>query len=68
MGEVTSVPGPCAHRTPAQVIDFMRAVASRFANAHPDMGFWGDPLDPLWPRYYGFLAHPTTPAPPASAG
>jgi hypothetical protein len=54
-----------AARTPAQVIDYMRSTASRYANAHPDSGFLGDPLSPSWPRYYGFLARARPPAAPA---
>jgi subtilisin family serine protease len=65
MGEVTSVAGPCATRTPAEVIEYMRAEAGRWGNAHPELGFVGDPLDPLWPRYYGFLAHGRPSAAPA---
>ena len=41
----------------------MRDKASRYANAHPDAGFSGDPLSDVWPRYYGFLARPFPPAP-----
>jgi subtilisin family serine protease len=63
MGEVTSVPGPCAGKTPAEVIGLMRDKASRYAYAHPDNGFVGDPLSDVWPRYYGFLARPFPPAP-----
>lgn len=65
MGEVTSVPGKCATKTPAQAIAYMRASAGRYATARPDFGFWGDPLDPLWPRYYGFMARVQQPAAPA---
>jgi subtilisin family serine protease len=66
MGEVSSGPGRCADRTPAEVIELMRADASRYADAHPERGFAGDPLNPLWPRYYGFLAHARAPARPAA--
>ena len=64
LGEAGSGPGRCAGRTPAQVITLMRKHAAAYAAAHPGFGFWGDPDDPLFPRYYGFLAHALPPAPP----
>ena len=56
MGEVGSGPAPCAGKSPAQVIAIMRDRAAAYAAAHPGFGFWGDPDDPLWPRYYGYIA------------
>ena len=61
VGEVNSGPGPCAGKSPAQVIQIMRHQASVYAAARPDAGFWGDPDDPLWPRYYGYLARARAP-------
>jgi subtilisin family serine protease len=64
IGEVGASPGPCADRSPADVIAYMRAEARAWALRHPDFGFWGEP-DDLWPRYYGYLVHyrPPDPAP-----
>jgi subtilisin family serine protease len=64
IGEVGSAPGPCAGKSPAQVINIVRQQASRFAATHPGFGFSGDPDTPLWPRYYGYLAHLRPPQPP----
>ena len=64
IGEVGSGPGPCAGKPPAQVIKIMRHQASTFAATHPDFGFLGDPDNPPWPRYYGYLAHLRAPLPP----
>jgi subtilisin len=67
------VPGACAGRTSADVIELMRTAAADFNTAHSTYGFLRDPLhSPLTGRYYGFLTRapgtappPSTPPPPA---
>jgi subtilisin family serine protease len=74
VGEGTT-PGPCAGRTPAQVVDILRRSASDAATADPARGFTGDPNSPNGARYYGYLGSatftpsdtPLPPAPPAPA-
>jgi subtilisin family serine protease len=48
------VAGPCAGKTPAQVIQQIRADAQ--AQTTLANGFVGDPLQPLGTRYYGHIA------------
>ncbi len=48
--------GPCAGKTPAQIVQQMRADAAAHSNATPSYGFNGDPNLPVPGRYYGYLA------------
>ncbi len=58
-----SVDGPCAGKTPAQVIAHMRADAQDYNTSHPAYGFDGDPIRPLGDgQYFGYL----TRVPPAT--
>lgn len=45
-------PGRCAHKTPAQVVQQIRADA---AAKPPSYGFVGDPHNPFPGKYYGYL-------------
>jgi hypothetical protein len=47
--------GPCAGRTPAQILTKMRGDAQRYATAISPFGFTGDPLRPFGGRFYGYL-------------
>ncbi len=55
LGEGTTA-GPCAGKTPAQVIAHVRADAQARAQADAGYGFSGDPLRPYGTRRYGHLA------------
>jgi len=48
--------GPCAGKTPSQVIDQMRSQAASHSASTPSYGFEGDPLRPIAGRYFGHLA------------
>jgi subtilisin len=48
-------PGPCAGKTPAQVLAQIRADAQAASTASPAYGFAGDPLRPnAWGDYFGY--------------
>ena len=47
--------GPCAGRSPAEIVDKMRADAASRAGAEAGSGFAGDPDQPLPERYFGYL-------------
>ena len=47
--------GPCAGRSPAEIVDKMRADAASRAGAEAGSGFAGDPGQPLPERYFGYL-------------
>jgi subtilisin len=58
--------GPCTGKTPAQIIEHLRADADGHTRANSAYGFAGDPLRPnAWGDYFGFLvrAAPDTTAP-----
>lgn len=54
-----TTPGPCAGKTPAQVIAILRQAAADRSAAAPAGGFAGDPTRPSGLRYYGYLASAT---------
>jgi subtilisin family serine protease len=60
-----TVSGPCAGKTPAQNISYLRGDAQTYNNANTGYGFQGDPLRPFsGGQYYGYLTRtepPTTP-------
>ena len=59
--------GPCAGRSPAEIIDHLRADAAANTRADPPYGFAGDPLRPNdWGDYFGHLVRADT-APPGTA-
>jgi subtilisin family serine protease len=49
--------GPCAGKTPAQVIERIVADAEAYNLANPGYGYEGDPLRPDGSRYYGYLLY-----------
>jgi subtilisin len=50
------ITGPCAGRSPAEVISRMRADAEAQTTAQPSYGFAGDPAHPVTGAYFGYLA------------
>lgn len=46
--------GPCAGKTPAQVVQLMRSTAQAHSTAASDF-FTGDPSQPIAGRYYGYM-------------
>jgi len=48
--------GPCATKTPGQLISYVRADAETYNRATPSYGFTGDPLHSPTSAYYGFLS------------
>lgn len=57
-----TTPGPCAGKTPAQVIQILKQAAADHLAEVPSSGFAGDPTRPSGTRYYGPLAWATFPA------
>jgi subtilisin family serine protease len=47
--------GPCAGKTPAQIISKFVADAAAYNTANTAYGFQGDPLRPITGKYYGYL-------------
>ncbi|HEV3000695.1 MAG TPA: S8 family serine peptidase [Solirubrobacteraceae bacterium] len=61
--------GPCAGRTPAQIVEHLRSAAAARSAADPSSGFAGDPAHPnQWGDYFGYLVHqPADTTPPDTA-
>src|SRR5205814_10607958 len=47
--------GACAGLSPAQIIQKLRSDAQAYSTANHAYGFYGDPIDPVTGRYYGYL-------------
>lgn len=47
--------GPCSGLSPVSIITKMRADAANYNNANINYGFYGDPIEPISGRYYGYL-------------
>jgi subtilisin len=48
--------GPCAGRTPAQIVQHMRSEAYYYRSTHPSYGYAGDPSQPSsGGEYFGYL-------------
>jgi subtilisin len=62
------IDGPCASKSPAEVIPYLLDRARAYNEATPSYGFFRDPLhSPLSGRHYGFLTRTLPPTPPALA-
>jgi subtilisin family serine protease len=52
------VAGPCAGKTPAQIVEHLRSTAAARTTADPASGFAGDPVRPnQWGDWFGHLAY-----------
>jgi subtilisin len=49
--------GGCTGLTPEQIIAKFVSDSAAYTTAHPDYGFFGDPIDPIPGKFYGYLLH-----------